>query len=118
MLLSVFMCCIKERHIYEALIMRSWPWIEKKEEKKKKTRYFTGNVTETKKKTKAKKKKTHNVITELRWKDDRSFPVRKRHGNGNHVSEGRKRKSSLFEFTKYGFGDRSRPQRQETTKLG
>ena len=60
----------------------------KKEEKKKKTRYFTGNVTETKKK----KRHTHNVITELRWKDDRSFPVQKSHGNGNHVSAGRKRK--------------------------
>ena len=67
--------------------MRSWSWI-KKEEKKKKTKYFTGNVTETKKK----KRHTHNVITELRWKDDRSFPVQKSHANGNHVSAGRKRK--------------------------
>lgn len=104
MLLSVFMCYVlhilnstKERHIYEALIMRSWSWI-KKRRKEKETRYFTGNVTETKKK----KRHTHNVITELRWKDDRSFPVQKRHGNGNHVSAGRKRKSFLVEFTKYG----------------
>ena len=67
--------------------MGSCTWVKKKKKKKKKTRYFTGNVTETKK-----KKKNHNVITELRWKHDRSFLVRKRHGNGNHVSAGGKRK--------------------------
>ena len=77
--------------------MRSWPWIKKRRKGKENEIFHRKRNGDQKK-----KRHTHNVITELRWKDDRSFPVQKSHGNGNHVSAGRKRKSFLVEFTKYG----------------
>ena len=101
MLLSVFMCYVlhilnstKERHIYEALIMRSWSWIKKRRKEKENEIFHRKRNGDQKQKQK--QKKTHNVITELRWKDDRSFPVQKSHGNGNHVSAGRKRKPCFW----------------------
>ena len=95
MLLSVFMCYVlhilkstKERHIYEALIMWSWSWIKKRRKEKENEIFHRKRNGDQKEK----KTHTHNVITELRWKDDSSFPVQKSHGNGNHVSARRKRK--------------------------
>ena len=60
MLLSVFMCYVlhilnstKERHIYEALIMRSWLWIKKRRKEKE------NEIFHRKRNGDQKEKKTH-----------------------------------------------------------